>query len=350
MRTMPAASPPRAGLAAMTSPRRGLGARGLRGSVAFAAIEGRLVALPAGARRPAAAPGQRPQGLDRQRNPVAAGTARRAADAAGNRRLYKAIAALLWAQARFGTFNVDPEPELELWADARWRWSGSPCSRRCASKPAWPARTARACARHRRPARAVAGRPWQPAADKLARPGATAPTAWPAWPKPEKSALATRRSALRTGALRSAGGAPPARGAHRPRQRALRRALNIMRARPAFARRRRRFEHPPLAAEGDALPPDLQAEDLQGAAARCARAAQSLQQDLDGIPPEACTRPGPAPGSRRMAATKAIGARWPSRPPDAVYDEWDYRRGAWRRDWCHLYESRRPGRRARLGR
>ena len=38
-------------------------------------------------------------------------------DAAGNRRLYKALAAMLWAQTRFGTFDVDPEPELELWAD-----------------------------------------------------------------------------------------------------------------------------------------------------------------------------------------------------------------------------------------
>jgi nitric oxide reductase NorD protein len=28
--------------------------------------------------------------------------------------------------------------------------------------------------------------------------------------------------------------------------------------------------------------------------------------------------------------------------PDAVYDEWDYRRVAWRRDWCHLYETEGP--------
>ncbi|MCX7149567.1 MAG: hypothetical protein NTY05_09195, partial [Rhodocyclales bacterium] len=40
-----------------------------------------------------------------------------ATDAAGNRRLFKAMAAMLWAQTRFGTFNVDPEAELALWAD-----------------------------------------------------------------------------------------------------------------------------------------------------------------------------------------------------------------------------------------
>jgi nitric oxide reductase NorD protein len=45
-------------------------------------------------------------------------------DAAGNRSLYKAMAALLWAQTRFGSFNVDPEPELDLWPDreAALRW------------------------------------------------------------------------------------------------------------------------------------------------------------------------------------------------------------------------------------
>ncbi len=40
-----------------------------------------------------------------------------APDTEGNRRLYKAMAALLWAQTRFGSFNVDPESELERWPD-----------------------------------------------------------------------------------------------------------------------------------------------------------------------------------------------------------------------------------------
>jgi hypothetical protein len=60
----------------------------------------------------------RAENLDRRRNPVAArapGTL--AADANGNRRLYTVLAVQLWAQTRFGSFNVDPEPELSQWAD-----------------------------------------------------------------------------------------------------------------------------------------------------------------------------------------------------------------------------------------
>jgi nitric oxide reductase NorD protein len=117
-----------------------------------------------------------------------------ATDAAGNRRLYKAVAALLWAQARFGTFNVDPEPELELWPDRERRWPGSPCSRPCASKPALPSN----CPGLPHEIAALRG-PWP--AD-LARQPPDAwrgrrrppPTASPAWPKSEESALATRRS------------------------------------------------------------------------------------------------------------------------------------------------------------
>ena len=38
-------------------------------------------------------------------------------DAETNRRLYKAMATLLWAQTRFGTFNVDLEQRLAVWPD-----------------------------------------------------------------------------------------------------------------------------------------------------------------------------------------------------------------------------------------
>ena len=60
------------------------------------------------------------------------------ADAAGNRRLFKATAALLWAQTRFGTFNVDPEAELEFWPDRGRGLAWFACSKPCASKPASP--------------------------------------------------------------------------------------------------------------------------------------------------------------------------------------------------------------------
>ncbi|MBI4985895.1 MAG: VWA domain-containing protein [Rhodocyclales bacterium] len=73
-----------------------------------------------------------------------------------------------------------------------------------------------------------------------------------------------------------------------------------------------------------ALPPD-------GAAA-----AQSLQLDLGAIPPECLTPAGPGewqPTQRRgdgPLATLETQA-------DAVYDEWDYNRRSYRRDWCHVF-------------
>ncbi|MBL8492146.1 MAG: VWA domain-containing protein, partial [Rhodocyclaceae bacterium] len=65
-------------------------------------------------------------------------------------------------------------------------------------------------------------------------------------------------------------------------------------------------------------------------------AAQSLIQDLGMIPPECMTPAGPGawkptdrqgPGPTATLETRA----------DALYDEWDFRRRAYRRQWCHLY-------------
>lgn len=65
-------------------------------------------------------------------------------------------------------------------------------------------------------------------------------------------------------------------------------------------------------------------------------AAESLLQDLAEIPPEAMTPAGPGawkpvdkPGSGTTATMEAKA--------DALIDEWDFRRGAYRRQWCHLY-------------
>ncbi|MDD5249731.1 MAG: VWA domain-containing protein [Rhodocyclaceae bacterium] len=65
-------------------------------------------------------------------------------------------------------------------------------------------------------------------------------------------------------------------------------------------------------------------------------AAQSLIDDLGEIPPECMTPAGPSawtPTAREGAGPTAAATA----PADAVYDEWDYRRRAYRRRWCHLY-------------
>jgi hypothetical protein len=225
----------------------------------------------------------------------------RAADADGNRRLYTVLAVQLWAQARFGSFNVDPEPELSQWADrergaglvraVRGDAPGSQAgSRNC---PAW--RATSACLRGPWPAAAARRR-------RLARPEATAADSL-AWVAEQRRVgagetpifphltgfdpLAARR--LRAARIaRDSGDAAPG-------------AQHHARGRSAFAWRRRRREHPPLAAEGDAVPADLQAGDLQGLPPDAQAAAQSLAQDLDGMPPE-ILKPG---RPRRLAARGA---------------------------------------------
>jgi nitric oxide reductase NorD protein len=70
-------------------------------------------------------------------------------------------------------------------------------------------------------------------------------------------------------------------------------------------------------------------------------AAQSLVQDLGTIPPECLTPAGPGawtPSEREgegpVAANEAAA--------DVVYDEWDYRRRAYRRQWSHVYQRELP--------
>jgi nitric oxide reductase NorD protein len=266
----------------------------------------------------------------------------RAADADGNRRLYTLLAVQLWAQARFGSFNVDPEPELAQWPDrsVALAWFALFEAMRL------EARLEAELPGIARDIRELRG-PWpaalQPAADSLARPGATAADSL-AW-------LAAQRKvgAGETPSFPHLTGFDPLaarrlRAARMARDsKTLRRALNIMRAVDPHSRGGAGDrEQAPLAAEGDALPPDLQAEELQGLPPDAQAAAQSLQQDLDGIPPEILSPAGP--GAWQPEEREEIDApvAEPDGRPDAVYDEWDYRREAWRRDWCHLYESEGP--------
>jgi nitric oxide reductase NorD protein len=68
-------------------------------------------------------------------------------------------------------------------------------------------------------------------------------------------------------------------------------------------------------------------------------AAQSLQQDLGQVPPEALSPAGDAlwtPDDRPKPDAPLLSS---TRQPDCRYDEWDYHRNAYRRDWCHVYVS-----------
>jgi nitric oxide reductase NorD protein len=258
----------------------------------------------------------------------------------GNRCLYKAVAALLWAQTRFGSFNVDPEPELELWPDREraLAWFALFEAMRletrigvelpglaheiAALRGPWPADLAVAAA-------------------SLARPQATA-----------ADSLACMAEIRRVGA----GDTPifPHVGAMDPiaarRMRAariarelavVRRALNVIAAADTRAGAAENSDYPPLAAEGETQVPDPQAADLIALPPAAREAAKSLMQDLGEIPPEALHPAGPGAWQPVDGGDESI-APGVTTQPDAFYDEWDYRRGSWRHGWCHLYEMKAP--------
>ena len=259
-------------------------------------------------------------------------------DVDSNRRLYTLMAALLWAQTRFGSFNHDPEAEIGCWPDRE---------RALAWLAVFEAMRLEACIARELPglaAEMAAMRgPWpvalSSAAAQLAQPLANVGASL--------RCLAELRKVGADGTATDIPGVPylgrfdplaarRIRAARIDRELAtLRRALNILRgvggggSDPA--------ESAPLTGAGDgagvtelvALPADAQA------------ALESLVQDLGEVPPEAMQPAGPAqwqplemPANDSMLTSSAV--------PDARYDEWDYRRAAYRRDWCHLYESEGP--------
>ena len=262
-----------------------------------------------------------------------------AGDAAGNQRLYKAMAALLWAQTRFGTFNVDPEPELELWPDR---------ARALAWFAVFEAMRLEACIAIELPGLALEiaalRGPWpadlKAAATSLARPDATVADSL--------ACMATLRTAgagdtpifLHVGAIDPVA-ARRVRAARITRELAIvRRALNVIAATDTKAGTADNSDYPPLAAEGDMQVPDPQA-DLLALPPAAREAAKSLMQDLGEIPPEALHAAGPG-AWQPVDGVDESGAVTCTVQPDAFYDEWDYRRAAWRRGWCHLYEMKAP--------
>lgn len=262
-----------------------------------------------------------------------------APDAAGNRRLYKAMAALLWAQTRFGTFSIDPEPELAQWPapEAALRWFAlfeamrlEACIARelpglaadiAGLRGAWPAQLAATAA--------ALARPQASAADSLACMAELRRVGAGETPNFPHIGALDPLAARRMRAVRIARDTAT-----------LRQALNVLRAVDPSAGGQDHPDYPPLAAEGQTQHVDPQAEFL--ALPPPARAAaRSLQQDLGEIPPEVLQAAGPGAWAP-VDGVDSYAAVTVTTQPDAFYDEWDYRRAAWRRGWCHLYEMKAP--------
>lgn len=265
------------------------------------------------------------------------------ATAEDNRRLYKATAALLWAQTRYGTFGcaeVDVEARLARWPDrARaLRWFAALEAVRleaalAAELPGLAAEMAR-----------LRG-PWpealREAERRLGRADAAVSQtltfldecmAGAAEPPPLPHAGAID--------LAAALGARATRLARETE--VVRKALSALKgfggrkgagaASPAVNLDGGKFQVS-LDGEAVALPPDAQA------------AARSLVQDLGALPPECLTPAGPGawqplpPEWNEHAEEDALTGH---REPQHRYDEWDWRRRAYRRGWCHLFEVALP--------
>lgn len=257
-----------------------------------------------------------------------------------NRRLYKATAALLWAQTRYGTFGtaaVDIGAAFSRWADREraLRWFAVLEAIRLetvlgAELPGLAAEVA-----------ALRG-PWpaglEEAVRRLARPDAAV--------SQTLTFLAECMAGAAEPPLLPHAGAIDLAAALRVRAARLARETDILRKtlstlKGSGGRQGAGEQAPAVSLEGGklefsldgevlALPPEAQA------------AAQSLMQDLGELPPACLVPAGPGawqPTERESGGEDALTSH---REPQRRYDEWDWRRRAYRRGWCHLFEVELP--------
>ena len=258
--------------------------------------------------------------------------------AADNRRLYKVMAVMLWAQTRYGTFGtaaIDIEVALARWVDREraLRWFAALEAVRLeavigAELPGLAAEIA------------VLRGPWpeslREAVRRLGQPDAAVSHSLTFLAEcmagEQEPPLLPHVGAIDLEAVLRVRAARIARDSE-----TVRRALSTLKG---FGGRQGAGEQAPavnveggkvefsLDGEVAALPPEAQA------------AAQSLLQDLGELPPQCLVPAGPGawnPTQRegKDADTDALTSH---REPHRRYDEWDYHRRAYRRGWCHLFE------------
>jgi len=259
------------------------------------------------------------------------------ATAEENRRFYQGLAVQLWAQTRYGTFNVDLEAVLAAWPEREQALT-------------WLA--------HLEAVRLEAC-----VARELPGLGALLCELRGTWPPELQPAVAELQDAeadiactLRwLGHFMSEGAVPPAptfvgrldpRSAQRVRtERIARDTETVKKALDALKGAGGARTAPPNDFSAEVSPETGELEvRVDGEAVKlpdAARAAaQSLMQDLGQVPPEALSPAGDAPWTpddRPKPDDTQAPSMSGTRPPDFRYDEWDYHRNAYRRDWCHVY-------------
>lgn len=257
-----------------------------------------------------------------------------------NFRVYKVSAVLLWAQARFGTFNLSPEAYPRS-APALARFNVLEALR-------LEARLQRLLPGLHRDLQALAVPPldiaWTAARARVQGPEASAADSallaaslpdslpMPSWPflgvLDLEAALAVRaerlareQRALRTalaGLQRELSGEQTARTRPLPTLRLLPRTVDTEDDASAVA----------VEVDGRTLtpPPEL------------ASLAQSVLQDLGALPPQLLQPAGEAQYDGAAEGEAASEARESGDVGSRYYDEWDYRRKHYRKDWCVLHE------------
>ena len=254
-------------------------------------------------------------------------------DEASNRRLYKALMALLWAQTRYGTFQADLVSALADQHDAQ-RALGWLAALEAVRLEACIARELPGLAAEIAALRGAWPAALHPAIERLSAPQASI-----------EESLALMAELQTTGEAPALPHAVTLDPAAAQRVRAARIAAETEILRQALAALQGSAGYKPasqneftamlneetrqieLRCNGEVvtLPPEAQA------------AAQSLLQDLDELPPEALTPAGD--GAWQPTARQGEeSTREPERPGEWRYDEWDYHRQAYRRQWCHVFE------------
>lgn len=258
------------------------------------------------------------------------------ATAEDNRRFYHGLAAQLWAQTRYGTFNVDLEDAIARWPEPMEReqaltWLAhleavrlEACVTRdlpglgallCKLRGAWPTELSVALADLQAEDADI-----EDTLRWLAHfmsEGAVPPTlTFVGRLEPGIAARVRNERITRdTGILKKAIGALKGAGGQR-------------KATPndCKAQLNRETGEIEVRIDGEAvkLPDDARA------------AAQSLLQDLGEVPPEALTPAGDAPWMPDDRPKSHAGPA-SSSDSDIRYDEWDYHRNAYRRGWCHVF-------------
>jgi nitric oxide reductase NorD protein len=252
----------------------------------------------------------------------------------GNRQLYKTMAVLLWAQTRYGTFNVDIDAAIADLPDRSRALDWLALleavrleARLGAELPGLAAELS-----------AFRG-PWPdvltPALSRLNRPDAT---------------VHDSLELLRQFADQDA--APPRLGfcgTLDPTAAMLVRAERIARETRVLRNALAALKGAAGRKQGGEAVVSIAMDEIGALAVRldgelvtvpveAQMAAHSLVLDLGDLPPEALSPAGP--GDWRATDKEGAGpALVDERSPDWRYDEWDFHRHAYRKGWCHVYEA-----------